>query len=356
MATLYRRDDSPYWWCYGYDAAGERWLASTKQTSRRAAEKAARAIERERVSDVVAPYAAVSVSEALDVLRAHKLRKKCRPGTMEKFAQKRAQLERVLGADTDVHGLSLASFERYTDTRRHDLVHRVELGTDADGKRTRTSADRPVSDQTIAMEVEVLLAALRRLRKHSLYGGEPGELMPDELREATYTPRERWLTVDEYRALHGTFAEGKRRYLAAYVHTGMRLSELYQCERIGDVLRVTQTKGNAKVGEVRTREVPIAAELLPVLDAHPLPWPRYPNAHMNDDLKRACQRVGIERVSANDLRRTFCSWLCNAGVPELAVIRLMGHSSSAMVRRVYAQLAPSTLEDAIARLPRVEVT
>lgn len=352
MPKLYRRHDSPYIWCTGYDAAGERWHASTKQTSQRSAEKAARAIERERLSDVIAPIAEISVTEALDVLRDHKLRKRCREGTMQKFAQKRAPLERILGAKTNVHALSLASMERYTDTRRKDLVHRVELAT-VDGKRTRLHRDQPISDQTISMEVEVLLAALRRLRKHGLYAGDPADLCPDELREATYTPRDRWLTVDEYRALHGTLAESKQRYLAAYVYTGMRRGELYQCERAGDVLRIQQTKGNAKVGEVRIREVPIAAELRPVLDAHPLPWPRWPGPRMGDDLKRACARVGIAHVSANDLRRTFCSWLCNAGVPELSVIKLMGHSSSAMVRRVYAQLAPSTLEEAIARLPRI---
>ena len=43
----------------------------------------------------------------------------------------------------------------------------------------------------------------------------------------------------------------------------------------------------------------------------------------------------------------------NAGVPELATIRLMGHGSSAMVRRVYAQLSDATYESAIDCLPSV---
>ena len=41
----------------------------------------------------------------------HKVRKRVRPGTLEKVVQKRAQLERVLGADTNVHGLSLVEVE-----------------------------------------------------------------------------------------------------------------------------------------------------------------------------------------------------------------------------------------------------
>ena len=354
MATLFERKDSPYFWCWGYDTKGERWVASTKQKTRRAAEKTARAIELERLDADATPIAAISVKQALDVLADHKRRKKVRPGTLDKFAYKRAHLERVFGADTNVHSLTLASFERYLDTRRRDMVHRVDLGTDDAGKRTRAERSQPVSDQTIAMEVDIMLTALRRLKKHGLYIGDPAELMPDELHEATYTPRDRWLTVDEYRALMAALTEHRRRYIAAYCFAGMRLSELYQCERIGDTLLVTQTKGNSRVGEVKIREVPIAAELLPYIDVSPLPWPRWQRQHMTDNLKRACVRAGIAVVSANDLRRTFCSWLCNAGVMELTVIRLMGHASSAMVRRVYAQLAPKTLEDAIARLPRID--
>ncbi len=355
MVDLYRRKDSPYLWCRGYDAKGERWFQSTKQKTQRAAEKAARVIERERLADSGDDIAPITVSEALDTLAAHKRRRKVRPATLEKLAQKRAQLERVLGATTNVHRLSLASFEHYLDVRRRDTVRRVDLVT-VDGKRRRARREQPVSDQTIAMEIDTMLAALRRLRKHGLYAVDPATLRPDALADATYEARERWLTIEEYRALLATLAESRRRYLTAYCYTGVRLSELYQSERVGDVLRVTQTKGNARVGEVKIREVPLHPEARAVLDAHPLPWPRWDRSRMNDDLKRAAARVGIERASANDLRRTFCSWLCNAGVPELTTIKLMGHSSSAMVRRVYAQLAPQTLEEAIARLPVASVT
>lgn len=350
MPKLFQRKDSPYWWCWGYDAAGERWVASTKQTARRAAEKAARVIERERLAEPVSELAPITVAEALDALRAHKARRKVRPATLAKLDQKRIPLERILGATTNVHTLSLASLEHYVDERRKDTRRRVDIEW-VDGVHVRTERDQPTSDQTIAMEVDMLLAALRRLKKHGLYEGDTAAMRPDVVAEATYQARERWLPVEEYRALMAEVAETRRKYVAAYCNTGMRLSELYQCERVGDALHVTQTKGNARVGETKVRVIPLSAELRAILDADPLPWKRWPSSRMNDDLKRACSRAGIARVSANDLRRTFCSWLCNAGVPELTTIKLMGHSSSAMVRRVYAQLAPSTLEAAIERLP-----
>jgi integrase len=195
---------------------------------------------------------------------------------------------------------------------------------------------------------------LRRLRKHELYAGDPATLWPEALDGAFYTPRDRWLPIGEYRALMPHVTEHRRRYVGIYCTTGVRFGELYQCVRVGNALHVTQTKGNAKVGEIKIREVPLCADARAILDAHPLPWPKWQRGRMSDDLKRACAKAGIARVSANDLRRTFVSWLATAGVPELTVVKLVGHSSSQMVRRVYAQLAPATLAEAVDRLPRLE--
>jgi integrase len=351
MPTLYRRKDSPYLWCWGFDANGEKWKASTKQKSERAARTAARAIERRRLeTGAESALLPMPLSEALDALAVHKRRKKVSAGTMQKFESKRAPLERIFGARTNVHAIALGDVERYLDTRRAEMVRRVDLVAGAEGLE-RTEREQPISDHTIAMEIGFLLEALRRLKKHDLYDGDPDALWPEALDAAIYTPRDRWLSHAELQSLLLALTEHRRRYVQLYVLTGMRRGELYQCERAGDVLRVRQTKGNAKVAEVKIREVPLCADARAILDAHPLPWPRWEGGRQGDDIKRACARAGIPHVSTNDLRRTFVSWLANAGVPELTVVRLVGHNSSAMVRRVYAQLAPATLQEAVDRLP-----
>lgn len=337
MPNLYRRGDSPYFWCWGHYPSGERWSASTKQRSRRAAEKAAKAIERRRLSAGEPTHPAIRLDEALEVLRKHKVRKGCRPATLKILSEKRTQLLRHFGADRDVLTLTLADSEAYLDARRQAKV-------------LRHGVERPVSDHTIAKELRVLRSALRRLKLHDLYPGEPASIWPEELHDV-YQPRERWLPTAECNRLLLALPPERRRYVLLYCHTGIRYSELYQAEREGDVLVIRQTKGNARTGEETRRNIPLSEDARAVLDADPLPWPKWHRSRMVQTLKKACREAGIDHVSTNDFRRTFASWLCQAGVPELTVVRLMGHSSSRMVRRVYAQLAPETLEAAIAKLP-----
>lgn len=332
MPNLYRRKDSPYLWCWGHYPNGERWTASTRQRGQREAEKAARAIERERLTESQAPYPTVSLHEALEVLRKHKERKRAAPATIEKLRQKRAPLERLFGSGRDVQTLSLADTEAYLDARRREKIRGTE---------------RTVCDHTIAMELTVLCSALRQLRRHDLYGGDPKALWPEALHDV-YTPRDRWLPVEQFRALLAELPATKRKYVVAYAHTGVRFGELYTAMRQGDLLIVAQRKGR-----VRAREIPLSPELRAILDADPLPWKPWAKSHANTWLKKAAARAELAPVSCNDLRRTFASWLCNAGVPELTTIKLMGHTSSAMVRRVYAQLSRGTLGDAVAKLPRV---
>lgn len=349
MPNLYKRKDSPYWWCWGHYTNGERWQQSTRQRSRRAAEKAARAIERERLDETDSGYPAVPLRAAMETLRKHKQRRGVSASTLQILADKRARLEEHFGEERDVLTITLADTERYIDARRRDLVpHLNDVGE---------REDKPTSDHTIAKEMGILRQALRVLKRHDLYPGDPGDIWPDSLAGA-YTPRDRWLTVDEYRRLLAALQPRRVKYVTLYCHTGMRASELYRCRREGDAVIVRQTKGKRRRDRktVVERIIPLSTDALRVLDAEPLPWSHWSASNMHRDLGIACERAGIERATANDFRRTFCSWLVQAGVPELTIIRLMGHASSDMVRRVYAQLAPETLVDAIARLPSVANT
>jgi hypothetical protein len=56
-------------------------------------------------------------------------------------------------------------------------------------------------------------------------------------------------------------------------------------------------------------------------------------------------------VTPNDLRRTFASWLIQAGVSNRIVAALLGHTTTRMVDLIYGQLSDAALAQAIAKLP-----
>jgi hypothetical protein len=101
------------------------------------------------------------------------------------------------------------------------------------------------------------------------------------------------------------------------------------------------------------RKIPIAQPLGEFLRVHQEPMgpvvPRWPNVRR--DLATACINSGIARVSPNDLRRTFASWLKQQGVDSMTVAKLLGHTSSRMVELVYGHLDSDTYKRAIALLP-----
>jgi integrase len=68
-------------------------------------------------------------------------------------------------------------------------------------------------------------------------------------------------------------------------------------------------------------------------------YPRTTRARtIKRELARACARAGVPRVTPNDLRRTFATWLKQSDVDSAVVAAMMGHSSTAMVDRVYGKL------------------
>jgi hypothetical protein len=60
--------------------------------------------------------------------------------------------------------------------------------------------------------------------------------------------------------------------------------------------------------------------------------------------------MGMRNISPNDLRRTFASWLKQAGVDSMVVAKLLGHTTSRMVELVYGHLNDATTRAAITKL------
>lgn len=318
---LYRRGAT--WWVAGYDAGGRRYRISTRQRDRAAAERVARQVERARANEAYsAPPAALGLALA-NVLAGDKRANRA-DGTREIHALKGRHLMRILGEHTDLRGLSPADCLRYADARL------------AEG----------ASRNTVHMELAVLRLAVRRAglewrREH----------MPDLGRY--YTPRETWLTPAQVEALCAVLPRDHADCVRFVAQTGLRYSEVQRLEwEHVDLIERRMLVPGTKTQAAR-RWAPLSPAAFAILEsrmkgAGPV-FGVWGNA--TRDLARASKRAQVPRVSMNDLRRTFASWLAQAGVSSLTTAKLLGHTSTRMVERVYAKLSAEALTAAVGRLP-----
>lgn len=345
---LYRR--GKIWWCWFYDHRGRRVRASTHQSDRSLARTAGQRLEREHLA---APAGgAQTVREVIGAYLANCERRGRAGATLEFYLRKAAPLLRELGSRM-AHELTPADLEAYIDHRR--------------GMIPVVKGRRPARLATVAKELGLLRSALKAART----GLDLAALFP--ALGGTYVPRDRALSHAEYRSLllamdpERSFPPGKgqrkrrrprnggrRDYLTAWCYLGVRESELYAL-RTAD-LTETAVHIPGKKTRQADRWIPISPEVAEVLKRRaeaagegPL-FPLWRN--VRQDLIDACERAGVARVSCNDLRRTFATWLAEAGVPEAVTASLLGHASTAMVRRVYTRIGRAAQVQAIASLPR----
>jgi integrase len=317
--------------CIFYTAAGKRVRASTHCTDRRAAEAAQRRMERQAqgargLPSDAAPY---NIDQALTDFVELGLGQVA-DGTATMYVQKAAQLRRLLG-DIDVNALNFDITTRYV------------------AQRTKEGA----ASGTVTKELVTLRRTLKFARRRQLMMIDVAGVMPDH--RSRYEPRERWLTVREFLALLLAFEDVPHRqaWIVAAVFTGSRRSEVEGL----DWSDIDMTTGTVLIRGKKTAKSWRRVELHPLLARVLAPnkalsgpvvgrW-----GNVGRDLPAACKRAGIARATPNDLRRTFASWLKQRGAESLAVARLMGHSSAAMVERVYGRLNAEVLSATLRQLP-----
>ena len=324
MYTLLRPRGRHRYWGVRISLPGQ----PTKERSTKCTRKSdARRVADRLHSEAAASVTRITLLEAIELLIGLRVRQKRAQSTIEKLEEKGAQLLRYFGERRDVGALRLSHTCAYVAHRRAARV----------------------SDSTIAMELGVLRAALRYLRRLERYERDPEALWPDELPHGSGV-RDRWLPWPEYLKILAALGAEFRDHFVLYCATGLRLRELYSIRPAdlvqtedGHELRVrgTKTAGAARV-------VPVNPDVLEVLErrAQAGGVALFPLTRGNEKsqraawsraLKAACRAAGARPASTNDLRRTFASWAFQEGVAEPLVIKWLGHTSSAMVRRVYAQ-------------------
>jgi integrase len=353
---LFKRGE--IWFCWVYQD-GRRVKRSTRCTDRRAAILKLKEFEREAQGGAGGHPSASSrgLRDALADLVQDTTAGRSE-ATLDMYQKHALHLLRLLGEDTPIGRLTLADVDGYATAR---LAEALEV--DKDGAPVRT-----VARETVRKELGTLRQALERAKAHGHLRTDPRTLFPRF--RVQYQPRDRHLSEDELARLLAALDAGeslgradpeqvasRRLWVMLAAYAGCRASEVEgltwdRVDLAGGWLMVAGTKTRGS-----RRRVPLASHLAAALrEAHeaqgePAAGPVVqPWGNSRRDLAAACRRAGIGQASANDLRRTFASWLKQKGVDSMTVARLMGHTTSRMVELVYGHLTADTLKGAVALL------
>ncbi len=320
------------WYAWFYDANGNRYQRTTRQTDKRAAEATLREWERRAADPTYAASHEATLEEALrSLLRDRKLKGRA-DGTLDCYRVKAGHVARILGANLTLHQVTARVVDGFVDQRL------------AEG----------ASRNTIHKELTVLRSTLKVAKRRGEFPGDIAAVMPDQF-SPEYKPRERFLTATQAQALLAELEPDRAARVAFILATGARWSESDTARRgdihlEGDVLRLRGTKTDGS-----DRRVPVVAFSVPLLE-HALTYGEgedgllfRPWGNVRRDLAAACARAGIPSCTPNDLRRTFGTWWRQHGVEPHLIGSLLGHKDSRMVERVYGRMPVQSLGRALER-------
>ena len=326
---LYKR--GKIWWCSYYDEHGKRRQVTTHCHDKTAAASVARRLEQEGADPSRVP---TTLQGAFELLIKSKMEEAAAgrksSETVEFYRRKLGHLRRIFNADHfRLSSLKASDVDEYVSIRRSEGV----------------------AESTIAKELVALRVSLKLARRRGLWQGDPAEILPIGF-APEYRPRERWLTKAELQLLLGTLNPDRAARVAFIVATSARWGESDRALRkdVSSDARTVHLRGTKTAASLRT--VPMVSQeqisLLRYASRHAegregflfVPWKKVVR-----DLLDACKRVGIERCSPNDLRRTCAMWLRAAGARPDLISPVLGHVDSKMVERVYGRLTPEQLRD-----------
>ncbi|MEL0583461.1 MAG: site-specific integrase [Candidatus Thiodiazotropha sp. (ex. Lucinoma kazani)] len=231
----------------------------------------------------------------------------------------------------------------------------------------RTQAER--APGTINKEIGLMSAALNWAKRELEWDvGNPW--CQRKLKEPA--GRNRWLTQEEADLLLKSSREARRAphlvdFIRLGLHSGMRTMEMLGLEwsRVDLSSRLLYLgAGDQKNGTVGSiplnkvaREAVLSRARFRAEHCPGSPWVFCNKkgrqiASVKTGFKLAVERAGLENVHPHDLRRTFGSWLVQAGVDIHRVSELMRHSDIRTTSKVYAHLSPRNLADAVEVLDR----
>lgn len=314
---LFKRGGSPYWQCW---IRGKRY--STKSRDREAARLVKAKLERAAADPAyLAAHQATLGGAVMEFLEHYKTRDRSAL-TAKMYRVKCGHLVRILGEN-----LKLAEL----GARQVDLFIKQRLETEGAARTT------------IGKELTALRQVLRVAKRHGAFPFDLQEVMPIGF-ETEHEPKTRALTWEEFSVLVPEIAKHSPEHASMVVFFVAAAARKSEAERAcgEDIdwdswtvrIRGTKTRRSAD-------EVPIAPPFRAMFAAF-VPrrsgvlWGVWTN--MTRDLAAACKRAGIAKVTANDLRRSNATLLRRGGASIDLVARMLRHTDSKMVEKVYGRI------------------
>jgi integrase len=377
MASILKRPRSKFWFAAFTDASGRRLKKSTKTTDKKTALKIAHEFE----SVANKRRTLTQVRRVIGEMSRELLGEDLREPTL------REHIEGWLNAKAPSTAPSTAVFYRNATSKflawlggRAD--QEISLITRANIVAFRNERAAVAAPKTVNHEIKVLRMVFRSARKDGIISDDPAEFA-ETVRDRGGNSARRPFTIPELRAVLDACDDEWKSLVLFGLYTGQRLGDLATLSWANlDLQRQDIRLTTAKTG--KRMSIPISESLqrhilnLPACDASDAPiHPRafqtmqrcgksgglsnqfadiLAAAGLREKKTHRKQKEGtvVKRdasgLSFHSLRHTAVSMMKDAGIPEAAVMEIIGHDSEQMSQH-YTHTGREALERAAASLP-----
>jgi integrase len=317
---IYRRPGGKIWWC---QYKGERF--SLKTQDEKAAHLKFADIQRREADPSYRPAdPTATLGRALKDFVAQQAQKGRAQGTLDMYDVHVAHLARVLGEHTLLAHVAAPELDSYVT------------------KRYGEGAKEP----TIYKELATLRGTLKLARRHRKYPHALDEVMP-EIKGAS-EPGTAHLKRAEVNKLLAVLDEKRAAVVAFIVATGADLGSVELAE-VGDFdLKAGSVLVRGTKTATRWRTIPVLKPFADLAERAAAGVPFEPWGNVRRDLAVACKAAEVPKITPRDLRRTHGSILRGLGVEPHLIGKMLGHTDSRMVERIYGQLPTEALAKLLA--------
>jgi integrase len=380
MAFLFKRPRSPYWHAGFIDKNGKRRNASTRVTSRKEAQKIADAYE-----DTATKRRTVKqVRDVISGLHKEITGEDITSQSFKKFSDTWiAKREPEVSSATLVfYKNALSKFTTFLGEKANDDMTAI---TSDDITRFRNAESKTLSPKTVNHDLKCLKMVFKAARRERVISDDPSEFV-NTTKKAQPSSR-RPFTTDELQKVLSAANEEWQSLIRFGLYTGQRL---------GDLAALTWENIDLKRGEIRLTTQKTSKKLILPLPAHllirlktiagqrVLTGPVHPSAYrawkksgktatLSNQFIALLAQAGLREkkshqkltnapgrgvgssaggLSFHCLRHTAVSMMKDAGVPEAAVMELVGHDSEQMSAH-YTHVGADALKKAASSLPEL---